>query len=203
MTIHRFFGPDRLMRSTSFGFLLLTLSAAYFVLRQTTGLGEGPLFRISYAAFGIVGVLMLLAGLVDRLDRRLNRFPKAPFFVVNGTRCSLVLDSDGSYESCQQFLETLAREFGAEYSVHLEAGPQPQCDKEKGYWNVTMFRQDFFVMRERGYGIYLWGPESSADTDGFRRVAAYFDTVEFKTWQRRVIECLTGRSSSLTQTQAG
>ena len=105
-------------------------------------------------------------------------------------RC-LEPDADGSYESCEQLLTTLAEEFGAVYSKHLDAGPCPGSDKDKGYWNVTMFGQNFFVMRDRGHGISLWGPDTPEDPTGFLRVAARFQAVEHITWQQKIAMLLT------------
>ena len=82
---------------------------------------------------------------------------------------------------------TLVAEFEADYSQHLETGPCQDSDKDKGSWNVTMFGQEFFVMRDPGYGICLWGPKPPADLSGFLRIAAHFKAVEFLTWQQRLV----------------
>ena len=51
--------------------------------------------------------------------------PPPPFFTNNkkrGGRC-LVLDADGTFESCELLLTELANEFNATFSKHMEAGP--------------------------------------------------------------------------------
>ena len=185
------------MRAMPFALLLIAVSASYFMLRGTTQIGEVPPLPAGAAVIGFAGVCILFTDICARVDRRLNQPPKPPFFVIDKVhgRC-LELDADGSYESCQQFLFTLAAEFDADYSKHLEAGPRPDSDKDKGYWNVTMFGQEFFVMRARGYGICIWGPEPPADINGFLRIAAYFKAVKFLTWQQKLAGFLVGRPSA-------
>src|SRR5579864_4494653 len=104
---------------------------------------------------------------------------ETPFFVIDKIHGGgLDLGGDGSYHACQAFLRELQEVFGARFSEHLESGICPGADKEKGYWNVEMFGQDFFVMRHRGYGICIWGPKPPADIKGFLRVADHFGARE-------------------------
>lgn len=121
-----------------------------------------------------------------------------PFFVIDRThgRC-LELGGDGSYEACQALLRELEDVFGARYTEHLEWGVRPDSDKEKGYWNVEMFGQHFFVMRDRGCGMCLWGPNPPADIQGFLRVAAHFGAQERVPFLTRIARWLhlTSRSA--------
>lgn len=115
------------------------------------------------------------------------QFPDPPFYLitsVNG-RC-LELGGGGTYAECQSLLQELRDVFGASYSEHLEYGDRPECDKEKGYWNVEIFGQEFFLMRVRGDGITLWGPKPPADVDGFLKVARHFGAQEYLTWWQRI-----------------
>lgn len=114
-----------------------------------------------------------------------------PFFVIDEVhgRC-LELGGDGSYDSCQRFLKELQHTFAATYSEHHEAGPRPDCDKEKGYWNVKMFGQDFFVMRVRGDGMCIWGPKPPADIRGFLRVVELFGASERMSLMKRIARWL-------------
>jgi len=122
----------------------------------------------------------LLIYILGYIKRCLKRPPRPPYFVIYKVHAPcLELDSDGSYESCLQFLSTLETQFGAEYSEHLEAGPRPHAHKEKGYWNVQMFGQDFFVMRRRGYGLCIWGPKPPEELTGCLRIAEHFGAVEY------------------------
>jgi hypothetical protein len=189
------------MRAMPFALLLLSLSGTYFIVRRTTAIGDVPPLPACAAFVGVAGVCLLLSDIYVRIDRRLNQPPKPPYFVIDKThgRC-LELDADGTYESCQHLLSTLATQFNAVHSRHLEPGPQP--DSDKGYWNVTIFGQQFFVMRHRGYGICVWGPKPPADLNGFLRIAEYFKAVEFVTWQRKLARFLRRRSSGITVKQA-
>lgn len=114
-----------------------------------------------------------------------------PFFVVDKIhgRC-LELGGDGSYEACQTLLRELQEVFGARFSEHLECGTRPDADKEKGYWNVELFDQHFFVMRDRGYGMCIWGPQEPADIDGFLRLAEHFSAREQVSFVKRVTRWL-------------
>lgn len=134
---------------------------------------------------------------------QMNRPPQPPDFVIDEAhgRC-LELAADGSYKSCLQFHSTLETHFNAEYSKHLEAGPRPHSDKDKGHWNVTMFGQGFTVMRDRGYGICIWGAQPPADLRGLLRIAAHFGAVEFMTWQKKLLCALRRISAQITTTMA-
>lgn len=125
--------------------------------------------------------------------------PEPPYFVIN-KRCGrcLALGGDGSYDACLSLLGELERAFGARASVHLESGHCPGADKEKGYWNIEMFGEDFFLMRHRGFGICLWGPSPPAAVAGFLRVAAHFDAREHLSFFGRLAKRLrlSGRSGS-------
>jgi hypothetical protein len=120
---------------------------------------------------------------------RKKRLPQPPYFVVNKTcgRC-LELGGDGSYQACQAFLRELQERFDAQFQARLErpAGG----DKEKGYWDVVMFGQEFFVMRDREFGTCLWGPRPPADIHGFLRVAKLFGAREHLSLLKRVACCL-------------
>ena len=103
-----------------------------------------------------------------------------PFYMIDKTHGRLLeLGGDGSFQACQAFLRELVEHFGAEYREHLECGSCPDMDKETGYWNVEMFGQAFFVMRDRGRGMCIWGPQPPADIGGFLRVAAHFKAREY------------------------
>jgi len=114
-----------------------------------------------------------------------------PYFVIDKIhgRC-LMLGGDGSYDGCVNFLQELQRTFGARFTKHWEAGPRPDSDKEKGYWDVEMFGQQFGVMRTRGDGICLWGPKPPAAIDGFLRVCQHFGAVQRKSFLGRALSWL-------------
>ena len=191
------------MRALPFATLLLGVSATYFVLRATGGVGDVPPLPIVATFIGVIGVGILFFEIYSRINRRLNRPPKTPYFTIDKPhgRC-LALAADGSYESSVEFLSTLTTQFNAAYSEHLEAGPRPHSDKDKGYWNVKMFGQGFFVMRDRGYGLWIWGPKPPADPAGFLRIAEYFGAVEYVTWQRKLIRLLQWKRSVIATTTA-
>lgn len=117
--------------------------------------------------------------------------PDTPFFVIDKIhgRC-LELGGDGSYEACQAFLRELQEVFDARFSEHLEWGVCPGADKEKGYWNVEIFGQEFFVIRDRGYGMCLWGPKPPADIEGFLPVAEHFGARERMSLVKRIARWL-------------
>jgi hypothetical protein len=179
------------MRAIPFSLLLICVSTSYFVLRATTSLGDVPPLPVLAVFIGGLGVCILIVVLCVRIDRRWNKSPQPPYFVMDTThgRC-LELAADGSYDSCRDFLSTLESHFQAEYSEHMDAGPRPHSDKDKGYWKVNMFDQDFFVMRHRGYGLCIWGPGPPADVSGLLRIAEHFEAVEFVTWQQRIAHML-------------
>lgn len=60
-----------------------------------------------------------------------------PYYIIYPPRKNyqpcLELDSDGAFASAMEFLNTLTHAFGATCEPHLEAGPRPAADKEKGY----------------------------------------------------------------------
>ena len=170
-------------------------------MQATTPYGDVPPLPVCAAFIGLLGGCILVTDIYHRIDRHLNRPPQPPCFVINKT-CGRCLDvvSDGSYESCLQFLSTLETHFDAEYSVRLDAGPRPHSDKDKGYWDVKMFGQDFLVMRNRGYGLCIWGPKPPADLSGFLQVAAHFGAIEFLTWQQKLVRILQRNSAATTIT---
>jgi len=184
------------MRTWPIALLMLGVSAAYWITRGITDYGDVyPLPGLALFA-AIMGVLGLCIDPSRWLDRRLNRPPPPPYFMIDKVHGRyLELESDGSYESCQAFLAALGKNFKATYSVHLDAGPQLWNDKEHGYWNVRMFGQEFFVMRVRGDGMCVWGPKPPEDISGFLRVAEHFHAVEFRTWQTKVARCFGGSRS--------
>lgn len=78
---------------------------------------------------------------IDDLRRARSTPPKrnldTPFYVIRRGHWGgsfLELGGDGSYESCQAFLRELREFFGAQFSLHLDAGSFPYADKEHGYW---------------------------------------------------------------------
>jgi len=106
-----------------------------------------------------------------------------PYYIVDQKDAPyLELGGTGSYQECQALLQEFQRVFGATYSVHLEVGDHPEYDKEKGYWSVRMFGQEFLLMRHRGVGMSLLGPRPPADVRGFRQVAEHFGARESVSW---------------------
>jgi len=191
------------MRALPFATLLLGVSATFFVVRATVAVGDVPPLFACAAFIGIVGLGILFTDICGRINRRLNRPPKPPYFVIDKRYGGcLELAADGSYESCMAFLSTLESQFNAECSKHLEVGPRPHADKDKGYWTVKIFGQDFFVMRDRGYGLCISGPKAPADLSGFLCIAAYFGAVEYVTWQRKLMRSLQGKPPVIAATTA-
>ncbi len=173
------------------GSILIGIAAAYFGIRQAIPATDIYPVPIWAGFLGIAGVVILFSDLFARIDRRLNKRPPPPYCLIDRTHgCCLELAADGSYESCLEFLAETGTLFNAEYSEHLETGPYPNSDKDKGYWNVKMFGQEFLVMRHRGYGLCIWGPEPPGDVSGFLRVAKHFGAIEFLTWQQRIARAL-------------
>lgn len=81
---------------------------------------------------------------------------QVPYYVIDKVHAPcLELGGDGSYQKALRFLDELKVIFGARCEKHLEQGPRPELDKEKGYWNVYMFGETFFFMRDRGCGMCL------------------------------------------------
>lgn len=124
--------------------------------------------------------------------------PQPPYSVrnrING-RC-LEFGDDGTCESCQTLIRELKQIFGAPAAEHLEAGPRPFDDKEKGYWIIHIEGEEFFLMRERGCGTCLWGPRPPADPSLFLRVAGHFGAREYVSWPGRTARWLhlTGSST--------
>lgn len=196
------------MREMQVLLLVLGVGAGSVIMRGNIAIGGVPPLAASAAVIGFIGLCLLFtevcARVYARIDRRLNLPPKPPYFVIDKVYgpC-LEVDADGSYESCQRFLSTLGAEFDAVYSNHLDAGPRPYADKDKGYWNVKVFGQDFFVMRDRNFGtLCIGGPKLPADPTGFLRIAAHFNAIEFLTWQQKLARFLHPRSSDVALTQA-
>ena len=177
------------MRMLRFATFLVAVSGGYFALSATTGLGNVPPTPAIAALAGMAGLSILLKSAWTRANRKVNAPPMPPYYMIDGTGGGILeLDADGSYESCQRLLTALAEHFDAEYAVHLDSGPQPHSDKDKGYWNITMFDQEFFLMRDRGYGICISGPKHGTDTSGFLRLTKHFKATEFRTWQQKLMK---------------
>lgn len=177
-----------------FAFVLLAASAAFFAIPKLTEVAFRP---VPAVVSGALGATILLVYLVQRVSDWFNTPPTRPWFRVDRVQGgTLVLACDGDYESCQSVLRDLSRVFGATWSRHLDPGPGKH-DKDKGYWNISMFDDEFFLMREGGSGIYIWGATPPADPSSFLRVALYYNAVEFVTWQQRLL-----RSLRITQAPA-
>lgn len=106
---------------------------------------------------------------------RKRLLPQTPYFVINKSwgPC-LELGGDGSYHACQALLHELQERFDAQFHVRLDA----PIGADKGYWDVVMSGQEFFVMRDRAHGTCLWGPKPPEDVHGFLRVAELFGARE-------------------------
>ncbi|WP_339748936.1 hypothetical protein [uncultured Rubinisphaera sp.] len=182
------------MRAMTLAYILIFMSTAYFALRAVTTIGGVPPLPVAAAFLGVAGVCILIGDAYARVARRMNKPPKPPYYMIDAThgRC-LELDADGSYTSCQTLLTELANTYGAQYSNHLDPGPTPGSGKDKGYWNLKLFGQDFFLMRQGGYGICIWGPSAPADLSGFLRLADHFDAIEFINWPRRLFKSSRNR----------
>ena len=103
------------MRAALGAFVLLGVSLAYFMLRATTAFGDVPPLPACAFFIGLVGVCIILRDVYAGTDRRLNRLPPPPYFVIDKTHGRyLELAADGTYESCLDFLSKLETRFNAE-----------------------------------------------------------------------------------------
>src|SRR5262245_62125106 len=111
------------MRTLPLALLTLGIAVAYWIVRATTDFGDVYPLPGMALFLTVLGLLGLFLDAYGRLDRRLNRRPPLPYFEIKKVYGpSLELDSDGTYASCQRFLETLSQQFQATYSVHLDPG---------------------------------------------------------------------------------
>lgn len=124
------------MRPIPFAFFLIGTFVAYFAIHAATGLGDVSLTPSLAVASALAAVCLLFAQLFAHIDGQIDQPPKPPYFVIDKVNGPVFeLDTNGSYESCELFLTTLAAEFSAEYSGHLDGGPCPDLDKDTGVWH--------------------------------------------------------------------
>lgn len=119
----------------------------------------------------------------------MSRFPDPPYYFIDKHGCTLELGGSGSYDACQQLLRELEQAFAAVCTLHLESGHHPEHDKEKGYWNIEMLGQQFFLMRHRGFGQTLWLSQGTSP-DAFLQVARHFGATEHKSTLQKLLAWL-------------
>lgn len=107
--------------------------------------------------------------------------PKPPYYILAKTGDASIIEigGDGSYESVQILFEQLTDKFNATVEKHLDAGPNPNNDKEKGYWIIYIDGFEFFLMRERELGTAIWGPKDSGGEPTFFKLVDHFKAQKY------------------------